>query len=79
MATIEKAPTGGGALVVQERASGPVFCAKWRDEDTGRQVKRALGPAWVMRDGDPRASRAVSASAARSSGAGASRAFPWER
>jgi hypothetical protein len=55
MATIEKGLTGGGALVVQERAGGPVFCAKWRDEETGRQVKRALGPAWVVRDGDPRA------------------------
>ncbi len=55
MATIEKGLTGGGVLVVQERAGGPVFCAKWRDEETGRQVKRALGPAWVVREGDPRA------------------------
>jgi integrase len=55
MATIESSRTSGGALVVQERAGGPVFCAKWRDAETGRQVKRALGPAWVVREGDPHA------------------------
>ena len=37
-----------GALVVVERASGPVFEAKWRRD--GRQVKRRLGPAWLERD-----------------------------
>ena len=37
-----------GALVVVERASGPVFEAKWRRG--GRQVKRRLGPAWLERD-----------------------------
>src|ERR1700754_1499717 len=39
-----------GALLVVERGSGPVFYAKWRDS-TGRQVKRRLGPAWVVRSG----------------------------
>jgi integrase len=37
-----------GALVVVEGASGPVFEAKWRRG--GRQVKRRLGPAWLVRD-----------------------------
>lgn len=32
------------------RDRGPVYYAKWRDS-TGRQVKRALGPAWVEADG----------------------------
>ncbi len=32
-----------------------MFCAKWRDPDTGRQVKRVLGPAWVVREGDAQA------------------------
>lgn len=40
-----------GALLVVERARGPVYYAKWRDR-RGSQVKRALGPAWVTRDGD---------------------------
>lgn len=36
--------------MVVERAGGPVFYGKWRDS-TGRQIKRALGPAWVGRRG----------------------------
>ena len=39
-----------GALLVVERGYGPVFFAKWRDS-AGRQVKRRLGPAWVVRSG----------------------------
>ncbi len=39
-----------GALLIVERASGPVWFGKWRDA-TGRQVKRRLGPAWVVSDG----------------------------
>jgi integrase len=39
-----------GSVIVVERHSGPVFYGKWRDS-TGRQVKRALGPAWVGRRG----------------------------
>lgn len=40
-----------GALLVVERERGPVYYAKWRDR-RGSQVKRALGPAWVTRDGE---------------------------
>lgn len=36
-----------GSLLIVARDSGPVFYAKWRDS-TGRQVKRRLGPAWVV-------------------------------
>ena len=54
MAAIEETCTGG-ALVVQQRAVGPVFCAKWRDTVTGRQVKRVLGPARVARVGESQA------------------------
>lgn len=39
-----------GALLVAQRGSGPVYLGKWRDS-TGRQVKRVIGPAWVVRDG----------------------------
>jgi hypothetical protein len=39
-----------GALIVVARASGPVYFGKWRDS-SGRQVKRRLGPAWVVSDG----------------------------
>jgi hypothetical protein len=39
-----------GTLLVVERVSGPVYYGKWRDS-TGRQVKRRLGPAWVVRAG----------------------------
>lgn len=35
---------------VRERQSGPFWYAKWRRD--GKQVMRALGPAWVRRDGD---------------------------
>jgi hypothetical protein len=55
MATIEKTRTGGGALVVQERAGGPVFCAKWRDPGPADRSSARSGPAWVIRDGDPQA------------------------
>lgn len=41
-----------GSVIVVERAGGPVFYGKWRDS-AGRQVKRALGPAWVGRRGRP--------------------------
>lgn len=37
-----------GALLIVDRESGPVYFAKWRDA-SGRQVKRRLGPAWVVR------------------------------
>jgi integrase len=37
-------------LLVVERDGGPVYYAKWRDAG-GRQVKRRLGPAWLVRDG----------------------------
>ncbi len=40
-----------GAVFVVERDRGPVYYGKWRDR-TGRQVKRRLGPAWVVADGD---------------------------
>jgi len=40
-----------GALLVVARARGPVYYAKWRDR-RGSQVKRALGPAWVTREGE---------------------------
>ena len=43
-----KTPTG--SLLVVARDGGPVFYAKWRDS-TGRQVKRALGPAWMEMNG----------------------------
>jgi hypothetical protein len=36
-----------GALLIVERADGPVYFGKWRDS-TRRQVKRRLGPAWVF-------------------------------
>jgi hypothetical protein len=39
-----------GALLVVERDGGPVYYAKWRDAG-GRQVKRRLGPAWLVRTG----------------------------
>ena len=39
-----------GALIVVDRDRGPTYYGKWRDS-TGRQVKRMLGPAWVVRDG----------------------------
>jgi integrase len=39
-----------GALLVVERDGGPVYNAKWRDGG-GRQVKRRVGPAWLVRDG----------------------------
>ena len=39
-----------GALLIVARAGGPVWFGKWRDA-SGRQVKRRLGPAWVVRDG----------------------------
>lgn len=39
-----------GTLLVVQRSSGPVYCGRWRDS-TGRQVKRRLGPAWVVRSG----------------------------
>jgi integrase len=37
-----------GALLIVARAGGPVWFGKWRDA-SGRQVKRRLGPAWVVR------------------------------
>src|SRR3954466_11875987 len=40
-----------GAVFVVERDRGPVYYGKWRDR-TGRQMKRRLGPAWVVVDGD---------------------------
>ncbi len=40
-------------LLVVERDSGPVYYAKWRLED-GTQVKRRLGPAWLVRIGGDR-------------------------
>ena len=39
-----------GALLVVARAGGPVYFGKWRDA-SARQVKRRLGPAWVVPDG----------------------------
>ena len=39
-----------GALLVAQRRAGPMYLGKWRDS-TGRQVKRVLGPAWVVPDG----------------------------
>ena len=43
--------TPSGSLLVVARDSGPVYYAKWRDSG-GRQVKRSLGPAWLVRDGE---------------------------
>ena len=40
-----------GALLVARRGTGPAYVGKWRDS-TGRQVKRVLGPAWLVADGD---------------------------
>lgn len=40
-----------GALLIVERARGPIYYAKWRDS-TGCQVKRWLGRAWVERGPD---------------------------
>lgn len=40
-----------GTVFVVLRDRGPMYYGKWRD-DSGRQVKRLLGPAWVDRDGD---------------------------
>ncbi len=39
-----------GALIIVDRDRGPTYYGKWRDS-TGRQVKRMLGPAWLVRDG----------------------------
>jgi len=53
-----------GALLVVERDGGPVYYAKWRDAG-GRQVKRRLGSAWLVRDGRvwrPRRGRAPAGS-----------------
>jgi len=36
------------SLLVVEREDGPVYYAKWRHD--GRQVKRRIGPAWIVRD-----------------------------
>ena len=42
-------PTGNLLIVVRD--GGPVYYAKWRDP-TRRQVKKRLGPAWVVPAGD---------------------------
>jgi integrase len=42
-------PSSGAVFAVQ-RERGPMYYGKWRDS-TGRQVKRRLGPAWVVADG----------------------------
>jgi integrase len=39
-----------GALVIREGARGPYFEAKWYQG--GRQVKRRIGPAWLVKDED---------------------------
>jgi integrase len=48
--TVRLVKTPTGSLLVVARDGGPVYYAKWRDS-TGRQVKRALGPAWVEMKG----------------------------
>lgn len=45
------AGAGRGALVVRDQGGGPKFYVKWRHE--GRQLERPIGPAWVVRVGEP--------------------------
>lgn len=42
-------------LLVVEREDGPVYYAKWRHD--GRQVKRRIGPAWIVRGDAAKAER----------------------
>jgi integrase len=42
-------------LLVVEREDGPVYYAKWRHD--GRQVKRRVGPAWIVRGDATKAER----------------------
>jgi integrase len=43
------------SLLVVEREDGPVYYAKWRHD--GRQVKRRIGPAWIVRGDAAKAER----------------------